>query len=180
MLVRQQAEYTSLMQALGCIVVRAPDGYDGEGVCAALCILGYCNTVLSNDGDAVVFGAKHLLTNVEFTPEGVKQLTVLDIAPLRARLGLCDSAPLTEALQVFARQTGNDYGPGAENVGAVGAERVLRAVLAPHPTGGLTDAGALERMRLRLEVPSGDEMVRDRCFIRFKPWPRSSAPRDQL
>lgn len=150
-----------MLAACGCTVLRSPEGNEGEAYAAALVTAGFATAVLSDDGDAVAFGASCVLKDVGFGAHSVVSVKRFAPGPLRASLRLAPTAPLVEAVAAFAALTGSDYdGAGAKGVGVAKAECVLRAALAPHPSaaaGLLTDADIAARVRSKLEAPSREE-----------------------
>lgn len=144
------------LEAFGCTVLKSP--HEGEALSSALCRAGFADAVLTDDGDAVMFGAPYILKDVEYGADGVKKLTCFDAGRLRAALGLAPSAPLVEAAAAFAALSGCDYIPkGVEGVGASKAWLIVRAAFVQASSaagaGVLTDEGCAERVASKLAAP---------------------------
>ncbi|GAA5898862.1 hypothetical protein JCM8208_005414 [Rhodotorula glutinis] len=102
------------------------DPHEAEGVCAALCMLGHADLVVSEDLDVAVYGAP-LLRSVTVTPAGTgkeakKPMNVLDPERLRTDLGL------TRAEFVdFALLCGTDFTDRVYKIGPASAHKLILA-----------------------------------------------------
>jgi 5'-3' exonuclease len=94
---------------LGCSTVLATDKEgEGEARCAAACLAGFADAVLSEDADALLFGAPVLIRSVEFDQNGHGvSFDLIQFSTVMERLGL-DRTGLT----ALALLLGTDYGGG--------------------------------------------------------------------
>jgi len=134
-------ECAKVLAYTGCQVIHAE--YEAEALCALLSMKGLVDGVITNDGDALVYGANCIYTN--FTLEGLNRSTIMryDDADLRVIFpssnekdddsndvaSIPQSSTLTlamsrEDLVAFALLTGSDL--AGEGVPHVGAKKALQ------------------------------------------------------
>ena len=110
---RMIGDATSLLEALGVAVVRAP--HDGERYAAALCLAGHADAVATEDFDALVAGAPLVLRKAGSLDCRLHRLSDLEGQQLTGM-----------QLRHIAILSGTDFHPGVKGFGAKTAAKMLK------------------------------------------------------
>lgn len=152
-------EIETLLAHMGIPAIRAP--FDAEALAAHLSSRGTLRAVMTDDTDALAFGAQYIITNINFTTQSAR---IISRATLLESLGVDDRSFIDLCILC-----GSDYGPPS-GVGWASALRLIRKYGTIEAAIG---AGALEDFDYRIaraefarrqpdfEVPAPTQLSRE-------------------